>query len=92
MKDETVLSLLEETAERLSIKIGYDDLRKGEVATPGGLFTLRGEKRILIHKSLSVKDKVDVLTDILAGIDTEDVHLPPDVRERLTRRLARKSP
>ncbi|MFQ5735473.1 MAG: hypothetical protein ACE5GY_01250 [Thermodesulfobacteriota bacterium] len=84
MKDESVLNLLEETAGRLSIKLGYEDLRKGEVATPGGMFTLRGERRILIHKGLTIKEKIDVLTDILSGVDTEEVHLPPDVRERLS--------
>lgn len=85
MKNESLLALLEETSEKLSIKLSYDDLRKGEVATPGGLFTLRGEKRILIHKGLTVKEKVDVLLDILSGLDTEDVFLLPDVRERLKR-------
>ncbi len=84
MKDESVLDLLEETARRLSIELGYEDLRKGEVATPGGIFTLHGQRRILIHKGLTLKEKIDVLTEILGGVDTEDVHLPPDIRERLS--------
>lgn len=83
MKDEALLTLLEESAAKLSIKLGYEDLRKGEVATPGGLFLLRGEKRILIHKGLTVKDKIEVLTDILSGLNIEEVHLPPEVRERI---------
>lgn len=83
MRDEELLSALEDAAARLSIKIDYEDLKKGEVATYGGLFVLRGERRILIHRSLSVKDKAAILIDILAGLDTESVHLPPDVREKL---------
>ncbi|GMR05382.1 MAG: hypothetical protein BMS9Abin24_195 [Thermodesulfobacteriota bacterium] len=90
MKDESVLTLLEETAGKLSIKLGYEDLRKGVVATPGGIFVLHGEKRILIHKGLSLKEKIDVLTDILSGVETEEVHLPPDVRERLARSMEGK--
>lgn len=85
MKDETLLTKLEETAEKLSIKLGYEDLCKGAVYTYGGIFTLRGEQRILIHKGLNVRDRIEVLTDILSGIDTEGLHLPPDVRERLER-------
>jgi len=85
MKDEALLTKLEETAEKLSIKLGYEDLCKGVVCTHGGMFKLRGEHRILIHKGLNVKDRIEVLTDILSGIDTEGVHLPPDVRERLER-------
>jgi len=88
MKDEALLEFLEEAAERLSIKLGYEDLRKGEVATPGGIFMLRGERRILIHKGLSVEDKVDCLSDILSNLDLEGIHLPPEVRERLDKRKA----
>lgn len=85
MKDETFLNILEETAEKLSIKLTYEDLRKGEVATHGGIFVLRGEKRIIIHKGLTIRDKIDVLADILSDVDTEGIHLPPDVREKLQR-------
>ena len=85
MKDEEILDILEEAAGRLSIKLDYDDLRKGEVNTEGGIFLLKGERRILIHKGLSVKDKVDVLTKVLSSVDTEDIHLPPAVRKRLDR-------
>jgi hypothetical protein len=83
MKDDALLEILEQAVESLSIKLGYEDLRKGEVNTDGGLFLLRGEKRILIHKDLKVKDRVDVLTRILASLDTDRVHLPPAVRKRI---------
>ncbi|MBI5237319.1 MAG: hypothetical protein HY887_02725, partial [Deltaproteobacteria bacterium] len=70
-------------AKRLEIKVDYDDLIKGEVNTEGGLFSLRGEKRILIHKGLDVKERIDVLLKLLSGMDTEGIHLPPVVRRRL---------
>lgn len=83
MKDEARLAILEDTARKLSIKLSYEDLKKGVVDTHGGIFRLRDEKRIIIHKSLSVADKIDVLLDILSGLDTDGVHLPPDVRESI---------
>jgi hypothetical protein len=83
MDDDALLNALEQTAARLSIKLAYDDLRKGEVSTPGGIFMLRGERRIIIHRGLSTRERAEVLADILSDVDTEDVHLPPDVRERL---------
>jgi len=86
MKDEALLNILEETAEKLSIKLSYEDLRKGEVATHGGICILRGEKRIIVHRGLTPSDKVDVLIDILSEVDTDSVHLPPDVRERLSKK------
>lgn len=83
MKDETFLSALEETAEKLSIKLSYEDLKKGEIDTHGGLCRLKDEKRILIHKGLTVREKIDILIEILSGVDTEGIHLPPDIREKL---------
>ncbi len=83
MKDEARLVILEDTARRLSIKLSYEDLKKGEVDTHGGIFRLRDERRIIIHKNLSLAEKVDVLLEILSGLDTDGVHLPPDVRESI---------
>ncbi len=83
MKAEDLLEKLEETARRLSIKVDYDDLQKGEVRTRGGLFRLNGEERILIHKKLSTKERAEVLLGILSGIDTEGVHIPEAIRKRL---------
>lgn len=83
MKSEAILDILEDTLRRMSVKLTYEDLRKGEVNTNGGMFLLRGEKRIIVHKGLCVDDKIDVLVDILTGMDTESIHLPPAVRKLL---------
>ncbi len=83
MKDELLLEKLEETAGKLSIKVDYDDLHKGDIRTNGGIFTLKGEQRILIHKKLSLKDRVAVLLGLLSILDTESLHLPDAVRKRI---------
>ena len=83
MKDEVFLEMMEQAAEKLGIKLGYEDLRKGEVSTQGGLFVLKGEKRILVHKGLAARERADVLVEIFSALDTEGVHLPPDVREAI---------
>ncbi|MBI5328207.1 MAG: hypothetical protein HZB80_07945 [Deltaproteobacteria bacterium] len=92
MKDEIILPLLEEAAEKLSVKVYYDDLRKGEVNTPGGSCMLRGERRIIIHKKLYTREKVDILMEILSEMDFEDVHLPVEIRERLDKIKAKQKP
>lgn len=85
MNDETLLQSLEDAARRLSIELSYEDLKKGEVASHGGIFWLRGQRRIIIHRGLPVKDRLEVLTEILSGIDSSAVHMPPEARERLER-------
>lgn len=92
MKDEMILPLLEEAAEKLSIKIHYDDLRKGEINTPGGACVLKGEKRIIIHKKLHTREKVDILMELLSEMDFESIHLPTEIREKLDKIKARQQP
>ncbi len=65
MNNDSILSILEETAEMLTIKLDYEDLRKGVVNTDGGIFTLKGDRRILIHKGLGVKEKVLSFTEVV---------------------------
>ncbi|HBR17378.1 MAG: hypothetical protein A3G39_04270 [Deltaproteobacteria bacterium RIFCSPLOWO2_12_FULL_43_16] len=92
MKDEMILPLLEEAAEKLSIKIHYDDLRKGEINTSGGTCVLKGEKRIIIHKKLHTREKVDVLMELLSEMDFESIHLPTEIREKLDKIKDRQQP
>lgn len=83
MKDNELLELLEETAEKLSVRLEYDDLKKGEIDTHGGTFLLRGARHILIHKHLTTAEKVDILAEILSQMDTEAIQLAPELRRRL---------
>ncbi|MBI5561427.1 MAG: hypothetical protein HY894_01040 [Deltaproteobacteria bacterium] len=83
MKAETFLNSLEELAERLGIKLSYEDLRKGEVSTTGAMFVLRGARRIIIHRGLNTHERADLLAEILAAEDLDSVHLAPEVRSRL---------
>ncbi len=92
MKDEMILPLLEEAAEKLSVKVSYDDLRKGEVNTSGGSCVLKGEKRIIIHKKLHTREKVDILMELLAEMDFEGIHLPVEIREGLDRIRSKQKP
>jgi len=87
-----ILPLLEEAAEKLSIKIHYDDLRKGEINTSGGTCVLKGEKRIIIHKKLHTREKVDVLMELLSEMDFESIHLPTEIREKLDKIKDRQQP
>jgi len=89
MKDTELLELLEQTVGKLSIKLEYDDLRKGAINTTGGSFILRGEKHILLHRHLGIDEKIDLLSEILSTMDTEQLHLAPALRQRLEKARAR---
>ena len=85
MKSEHILPILEETAEKLGIRLRYEDLKKGEVDTQGGSFVLKGEKYVFVHKYLPAGEKVRVIEEALAEMDTSYIHIAPEIRERLER-------
>ncbi|MBI5886694.1 MAG: hypothetical protein HZB85_08985 [Deltaproteobacteria bacterium] len=87
MKIEAFLSAMEDIAAKLGIKLSYEDLHKGEVTTHGALFTLRGSRRIIIHRGLAPLERADLLAEILAGEDIDSMHIAPEVRARLEHRL-----
>ncbi len=86
-----MLGLLEEVTEKLSVKLEYDDLRKGVVNTPGGTYLLHGEKHILVHKRLPTAEKVDLIATLLSAMDLETVELLPEIRKRIMASSASKS-
>ena len=91
MNNDALLGMLEEAVARLGLNLSYENLHVGEINTPGGLCELRGERLMIIHKGFSVREKIEVITDILSTLDTDGVHLSPGVRERIEAARAKKS-
>jgi len=86
MKQELILHHLEEIAEKLSIKISYEDLKKEGISSKGGLCRIKGEERIIINKSLTVAEKVDILANELSKFDMDSIYIPPAVKQLLERK------
>ena len=68
-------SLLEEQGWRVNLASTLDGR--------GGHCIVRGEQRVILKSQLATSDKIDVLVEALRGLDLEDVHLRPDLRELL---------
>lgn len=86
MKIEDLLVKLEETVASLNITLEYDDLKKGVVNSLGGFFTHNGKGRILVHKSLSTQERIEVLVGIIADLEELDfssLDLPEDILESI---------
>ena len=83
MHDQGLLLLLEGLAEQLQIPVDYVDLATEELAGRGGLCVLRGERRIIIERTLNFREKTRLLAAGLAKFDLEGVYLLPAVRQAL---------
>ena len=92
MKPEQITETLEAAAQHLGIRVRYETMT-GETAGGGGLCKVKGQWCVIMDRKTAPADRVAVLIDALAGFDTDDVFLPPQLREALqTKRAQRRAP
>jgi len=85
MWDAGLLIALESLAEQLRIPVTYATLATEELPGRGGLCVIHGERRVIIERTLSTREKARLLAAGLAQFDLEDVFLLPAVREAIDR-------
>ena len=83
MQAEELLSRLEGLAEQLQIPVRYASLATEELAGHGGLCILRGERRIIIERTLGCREKACLLAEGLGQFDLEGMYLLPAVRQAI---------
>ncbi|RMF95323.1 MAG: hypothetical protein D6734_05745 [Candidatus Schekmanbacteria bacterium] len=83
MKQELILEQLEELAEKLSIKVQYEDLKKAGIKLRGGSCRVEDENRIIIDKRLRINEKVEILANELSKLNLENVYIPPRIKSIL---------
>ena len=83
MNETMILQNLEAIAEKLSIKVQYENLRKRHIFSKGGLYRLREDKVVIIESTLNLSEKINILADALSQFNLEDIYMPPAVRKIL---------
>lgn len=82
MDHAQLLQELEAVAAELAVELRREDLD----GSRGGLCRLRGRTCILLDRSLSVPERVDLMVGALSQLTLHDVFVRPAVRELLERR------
>jgi hypothetical protein len=85
MQDQGLLTALEGLAEQLKIPVSYAAMATEELPGRGGLCVLHGERRVIIERTLSIREKARLLAAGLSQFHFEDVFLLPAVREAIER-------
>jgi hypothetical protein len=81
MEEERLLSLLEETAQRLGIAVRYERFDGADVTVRDGLCLVKGERVLFVEKRRSLHEKILVLAKTISDLDSENTYMPPVVRE-----------
>ena len=83
MNDELILNQLEELADKLGIEIRYENVTGDEAPGAGGLCRLKGATVLIIHSQAPLKDKIELLTEVLKRFPIGDIYVRPVIRELL---------
>ena len=79
MTDAQLLQEFEALADRMDIRVIRDNLE----GHPGGFCIIRGERRIILDRSLDVATQVEIFAREFARLPLDDVYLVPRLRDRI---------
>jgi hypothetical protein len=82
MKPDQITEALENAATHLGVRVRYETMT-GETAGSGGLCKVKGQWCVIIDRKTPPAERAALLVEALAGFDTENVFLPPEVREAI---------
>ena len=83
MKNELLLSQLEDLANKLEITIRHFKFIRDESSGPGGLCRIRGKYVLFIDSQATTKEKILVTTEALKQVDLGDIQVMPVIRDLL---------
>jgi hypothetical protein len=78
MDSQEMLEELEALAEKLAIKVRYEKCR-----SRGGLCRVNNEPMIIVRKTLTVPERMEILAGALCDFPLDDTYLKPELRSYL---------
>jgi len=85
MKSEALFDALKQLAEKLGITVSEQNFKRTGVRAKGGFCIVKGKPLFIIEKRMPLAEKVEMLTEHLTELPTEDLYLVPALREHLQR-------
>jgi hypothetical protein len=89
MKPEQITETLEQAAAQLGVRVRYETMT-GDTAGGGGLCKVKGQWCVIVDRKTPPAERAALLIDALAGFDTDQVFLPPQLREALAAKRAQR--
>jgi hypothetical protein len=83
VSDEFLLDQLEALANKLGIKVRYENVNLDESSSAGGLCRLKGEYVLIINALAPVKEKIEVMAEVLTRFPLGDIYIRPVIRRLL---------
>ena len=85
MTPEQIYEELKELAERIGITVSEQNLKTSGFKVKSGLCIVRGKKLLVVDKSKSIHDKIDIIVEVVEKFPLDSVYLIPAIRELLSK-------
>jgi hypothetical protein len=83
VSDEFLLEQLEDLANKLGIKVRYENVNLEETSSGGGLCRWRGEYVLIIQAPAPVKEKIQIMAEVLKRFPLGNIYIRPVIRDLL---------
>jgi hypothetical protein len=83
MKSTELYQQLQEIASKLGISVSEQNLRTTGVNAKSGLCKVKGQQVFIMDKHLTIREKVDTLSECLRQLPLDDIYLMPAIRKYL---------
>ena len=83
MKPAELYQHLQEIASKLGITISEQNLRATGVNAKSGLCRVKGQQVFIMDKHLTVREKIETLSECLRQLPLDDIYLMPAIRKYL---------
>ncbi|OGW29130.1 MAG: hypothetical protein A3K09_07540 [Nitrospinae bacterium RIFCSPLOWO2_12_FULL_47_7] len=83
MNPQSKLEDLQAVAEKLSIAVEFSNLSNNEISIKSGYCKLKNKDMIILDKTLSPEEQIEIILQALKRFDLENIYIPSWVRERL---------
>jgi hypothetical protein len=83
MKPTELYQQLQEIASKLGISVSEQNLRTTGVNAKSGLCKVKGQQVFIMDKHLTIREKVDTLSECLRQLPLDNIYLIPAIRKYL---------
>jgi hypothetical protein len=85
MKPTQLYQHLKELAVKLDITVAEQNMRVTGVNAKSGLCIVKDQKMFIMDKHLTVREKLETLTECLKNLPLDDIYVMPAIRKYLDR-------
>jgi hypothetical protein len=85
MKPTQLYQHLKELAAKLDITVAEQNMRVTGVNAKSGLCIVKDQKMFIMDKHLTVREKLETLTECLRSLPLDDIYVMPAIRKHLER-------